>query len=359
VSRARRTGAAVVAAAVTAAGFVAGGLLHRGRAASPGPAPVATAVVRRTNLAATQLVDATLGYAPAPPVLLRRTGTYTGLPTEGTVVLPGQALARIDDRPVVLLTGAVAAWRPFGLGMTDGPDVEQFERGLASLGFGRDLRPDRHFTVATDAAVRRWQAALGEPVTGVVADGDVLFEPSALRVGHLTAAVGGPAQPGQSPYAAESTRRVVHAALDTSRRAGVTAGLAVVVDLPDGTKVPGKVAAVGRVASSPSGDVGSGGPGGADRPTVPLDVALDDPHAGGDLDEVPVAVELVTDFRRDVLAVPVTALLALAEGGYGVEVVPPAGPHRIAAVTAGLFASGFVEVAGRELPEGTVVAVAR
>jgi hypothetical protein len=52
----------------------------------------------------------------------------------------------------------------------------------------------------------------------------------------------------------------------------------------------------------------------------------------------------------------VAALLALAEGGYGVEVVDGAST-RIVAVETGLFAGGQVEVSGGGLAEGTVVGV--
>ena len=95
------------------------------------------------------------------------------------------------------------------------------------------------------------------------------------------------------------------------------------------------------------------------RPTVPLTITLDDPSVAGELDQQPVQIEFVTESRTNVLTVPVTALVALAEGGYGVEVVPASGPHSIVAVTPGLFASGLVEIVSGAITEGTVVVVAK
>ena len=57
------------------------------------------------------------------------------------------------------------------------------------------------------------------------------------------------------------------------------------------------------------------------------------------------------------LTVPVNALLALAEGGYGVRVVDGTPAGRIVAVSAGLFARGQVEVTGDGLDVGTEVEV--
>jgi hypothetical protein len=47
-----------------------------------------------------------------------------------------------------------------------------------------------------------------------------------------------------------------------------------------------------------------------------------------------------------VLAVPVDAVLALAEGGYALEVVDEAGRTHLVGVELGVFADGMVEVRG-------------
>jgi hypothetical protein len=51
----------------------------------------------------------------------------------------------------------------------------------------------------------------------------------------------------------------------------------------------------------------------------------------------------------------VAALLALAEGGYGVQVIEADGTTRIVRVETGLFSGGKVEIAGDGLTEGMTV----
>jgi multidrug efflux pump subunit AcrA (membrane-fusion protein) len=64
----------------------------------------------------------------------------------------------------------------------------------------------------------------------------------------------------------------------------------------------------------------------------------------------------VAERRANVLTVPVTALLALTEGGFGVELVDRTG-SRVVAVETGMFANGRVEVRSRDLRPGMAVGV--
>jgi hypothetical protein len=170
-------------------------------APAPNPPPVGTVAVVRTDLASTVLTEGTLGYTSSPPIVNQRAGTYTSLLPAGTVVQPGQALYRVDNGPVVLMSGDVPAWRPFSPGMTDGPDVAELEANLIALGDARGLLTvaGPHFGSATAVAVKRWQSALGLPVTGSVDLGDIVFVPTAVRVDSVTVAPGQPAAPGDQP----------------------------------------------------------------------------------------------------------------------------------------------------------------
>jgi hypothetical protein len=67
-----------------------------------------------------------------------------------------------------------------------------------------------------------------------------------------------------------------------------------------------------------------------------------------------VTVHFVKDVHKDVLVVPVGALLALAEGGYGVE-IEQHGQRHLVAVKTRLFSNGQDEVSGPGLAAGARV----
>ncbi|HET9772422.1 MAG TPA: efflux RND transporter periplasmic adaptor subunit, partial [Acidimicrobiia bacterium] len=71
------------------------------------------------------------------------------------------------------------------------------------------------------------------------------------------------------------------------------------------------------------------------------------------LDGASVTVSIVRRTAENVLAVPVNALLALAEGGYGIEL----DTGELLPVETGLFADGQVEISGDGLEPGMTVLV--
>jgi peptidoglycan hydrolase-like protein with peptidoglycan-binding domain len=331
-------------------GARAGGQAGEG---SGGEVATTTAEVTRRTLRAQEEVDGTLGYGDTRAVANRREGTITALPDEGAVVTRGEALYRVDGRPVPLLYGRLPAWRPLETGVDDGPDVRQLEQNLVALGYDPDraITVDNHFTWATRAAVRRFQEAAGLEETGTFQPGDAVWQPGPVRVGQLKAAVGDSARPGSALLEVTDTERQVLIDLDASRQPYVRAGDRVDLELPGGRTTTGRVASVGKVAA-----VGSGGAAEDTTPTVELVVALDDPKATGSLDQAPVDASITTEVREGVLAVPVNALLALAEGGYAVE-VERQGRRELVGVETGLFADGQVEVESAGLKAGDRVVV--
>ena len=341
--------------------------------AAPNPPSVGTTPVVVTDLSSTVLTEGTLGYAPSPPVVNRVAGTYTSLLPVASVVVPGQVLYRVDNQPVVVMAGAVPAWRPFALGMADGPDVQELESNLVALGDARGLldEPSAHFGAAAAAAVARWQTALGLPATGSIDLGGVIFTPSAVRIDAVSVSPGQPAAPGDQPYQVTTTARTVSVPL-TSNDPSVGVGQEVSVILPSNVSVPGRVTAVGPPApstqsgssSSGSGSTGSGSSGSASSGSASssstvLTVVPDDPSATGTDDGESVQVSLTIQSVHHVLAVPISALLALAGGGYGLEVLGPSGRHTLVGVRTGVFAGGDVQVSARGLAPGTRVVIAQ
>jgi hypothetical protein len=327
-----------------------------------GAAAPATAAVTRQDLSATTPVTATLGYAGSCTVTGQGGGTLTWLPSAGQVISQGQALYQTGNgSPVALLYGSVPDWRAMSEGMT-GADVSQLNHDLVAL---RDADSadvsapgwDR-YSWETAYGVQQLEEHLGvSGPSGTLSWGAVVFEPQALRVSQVTGRLGGPAS--GPVLAATSDRHVVTIPLDVSQQSEVKAGNAVTVTLPDGTITPGTVSSVGAVASTTSGQ----GQGPATT-TIPVTVALTDPSAAGTLDQAPVTVNITTATASNVLAVPVTALLAQANGqgqagrGYEVEVVGPEGTRRWVPVTPGpVFddVNGLVQVSGALTPGQRVV----
>ena len=295
-----------------------------------------------------------LSTARSSAALYGQGSTFTALPSVGEIIRLGQSVYEISGQPVLLLYGLVQPTRAFTLGMSAGPDVAQLNANLRALGYGQGLTGDE-FTTATAAAIRALQSAHGASVTGELLLGSVVFEPGPVRVTSVTPTVGQAVMPGPV-LAITSTARQVKIALDASQQASVKVGDWVTITLPDNQTTPGRITYVSSVATSPS----SGGKGGEEEsaPTVEVDATPIDPAATGHLDQAPVNVEITTERVENVLAVPVDALLALAGGGYAVEVAEGR-VHRLVAVTVGLFddAEGVVQVSGQGLSAGQRVVV--
>jgi multidrug efflux pump subunit AcrA (membrane-fusion protein) len=318
------------------------------------PAP-ATAPVVRTDLSVQTSVIGTLEYSGSYPVGGQGGGTLTWLPPVGQVIRQGQVLYKTDlTDPVLLLYGTLPDWRTLEEGMS-GADITQLNHDLVSLGYASSADISAlgwdYYSWETRAAVEELQSAAGiSSPPGSLAQGSVVFEPTAIRVTQLLGALGNPAS--GPVLSGTSDQHVVSIALSTSDESEVAAGDMVSVTLPDGNSTPGKVSSVGTVASGTGGNA-----------TIPVTVQLTDPSAAGSLDQAPVTVNITADSVSNVLAVPVEALVAQARGdgevggGYAVEVIGADNSRRQVAVTPGLFddTNSYVQVTGNLAPGEQVV----
>jgi uncharacterized protein (UPF0333 family) len=351
----------VVVAVVVVGGLVVGSVLLFGTKAPAKAAGVdnaaatSTATVAQRSLSAQTNVNATLGYAGSYSVINQAAGSLSQLPAVGDVIEPGDVLYAVGGLPVVLLTGSTPAYRTMVAGIS-GPDVQELNADMVAFGYAPASLRGPIFSAVTAAAVMKLQAHLGATQTGVLTADDVVFLPSAARITAVSATLGAPAQPGATIATATSTTRQVVVALDATEQASVKVGDPVTITLPDTSTTPGVVSTVGTVATAPAD---GGQEGQNSTPTIEVDVTPTDPTATGALDQAPVLVAITTASVTDALVVPVAALLAVAGGGYAVEVIAADGTHQLVGVTLGLFddADGLVQITGSAVHAGSRVVV--
>ncbi|MYH78595.1 MAG: hypothetical protein F4134_12855, partial [Acidimicrobiaceae bacterium] len=263
---------------------------------------------------------------------------------------------------LIVMYGSTPAYRTMKLGLS-GDDVRQLEKNLAEFGHGNEdgFAIDGVFDEATGAAVRSWQEANGQDADGMVGVADILFVAGPVRVGSWSQGieVGQQLAAGtalatltviQAPVDGQmSTTQRVTARVPLSDRDLVSEGIIVNVELPDDTDIAGTLTSINP---SPVLDEQTG------ENAVEVTILLAEPASevwiGATVD-----VEITETLIEDALVVPATALLALVEGGYALEVVAVDGSLRLIGVETGLFVDGDVEVRSPELSAGMSVVVPR
>lgn len=376
-------------------------------ASQPDPVWVATAEVVRMDISDTRQLKGALGYGAARPV--RGTdGVLTWLPEQGSVVERGQPLYRVDDQPVLLFYGGTPLFRTLDKPNLVGRDVRVIADNLEALGYrigwqppvgsavavptatavgqdadhssdptqssgpgqqapgsgqqspgseqtavsGRQPTPaggmatvrsgDAVLTPDLISAIERWQRDRDAPATGVIRPGEVAVLSGKVRVNSVLALAGDSA--ATDIMSVTPTEKIITVRVGVGEAAGMAPDAPVTITLPDGADVPGRISAVGTVADDPEGQPGQ-------EPQVDVSVVPDDPSVVAALESAPVGVQFGTEVREQVLAVPVGALLALAEGGYAVQFTD----GTLIAVEIGLFSRGMVEVTGAGLEAGMTV----
>ena len=166
-ARPSRWVAGLVAVVVVAGiGFVAGrGVMPPAADQGLAAEPVVVEVAERTvgsslSLTASVLRDGEVVARSRMP------GVVTELTVDGSaLVSSGDRLVLVDERPVLVVEGAVPFFRDLESGL-EGRDVEQLRRWLVGEGF--ELDGQGAFDAEVETAVRAWQEEQGVPVTGTV-----------------------------------------------------------------------------------------------------------------------------------------------------------------------------------------------
>jgi peptidoglycan hydrolase-like protein with peptidoglycan-binding domain len=308
-------------------------------------APAPTAEITKQTLIDRESHDGTLGHGDPTTIATRGAGTVTRLPAEGARVTRGKWIFHLDNKPVTLLYGSLPAYRTLSTGVK-GADVRQFERNLRALGY-RGFTVDETYSSWTGSAVKAWQEDLDLTETGWVDPGQIVYAAGVVRVDSLSTQVGTVVRPGAAVETVTGTAPLATVVLDAGSARLARQGATTRVTLPDGKVVPGKIIKVASVVSP--GEEG-------DADTTKIQVTIRPTSAVTSVGPAAVPVAFTAGRRPHVLAVPVAALLALAEGGYGVQVVDGT-TTRTVAVKTGLFADGKVEITGDGLHAGMKVAM--
>lgn len=290
-------------------------------------------------------------------------GMVDAFAAEGTAVTTGTVLFWEGYTPVVAIEGDSAATpalaRDLYEGIDDGADVKLLEQMLAAGGFDPNgaMTIDDHFDTATVYALAVWRQSVGLPIDGtlVFPAGGYVVVPSGLFTSTPVVANGTVLANDAVVLALTSAARVV----STTAPVGddtFAVGATIDVEFPDGTVQPGTVVAVGNVATNATGVPGA-------TPSVTISIHVDDIPASVDsFVQIPVTLRVVSQDIPDAFVVPVSALVALSEGGYAVQVVTGTNADgteatTLIAVTPGLFTDGFVQITGDQLTDGLTVVV--
>jgi hypothetical protein len=367
------------------------------------PVPLGTAIVHRGDLIETQRYRGQLSYPSRGRVHLSGPGTVTSLPHVGQILTRGASVAGVDDRPIGVLFGTSPLYRTLrststtsaqlaveaaqanllaaqaaqsqaqspdaarggsgggsgGSGLATaarvaqaqvsvdeardrllgaqhalqqaqtpqhGPDVALIVGNMTALGYYRGATDS--WNAALQDAVTQWQDHIGAAASGDIDPDDVLVVRGAARVSGVQGGLGDAPSvvtlslSSPSRLATFRLRNGVPAALARGRRVRISAS---------------GVAAAGRVTSV-----------NASHGSAIVRVAFEQSSRLARIGSTRVTMSVTTADRRNALTVPTQALLALASGGYALQL--PDGP--LLAVRTGIVQDGDIEVSGRGVHEG-------
>ena len=267
----------------------------------------------------------------------------------------------------VAMYGEHPAWRSFETGMSAGDDIYQLEQNLVSLGYDKDksILIDREFDENTHKAVEAMQSLMGVSVTGKLSFKDILFIPGPTVVQYSSshAELGAMIvttnpvlglipiekviEKSGEPEVTKSLQKV-NSSIEVANQDLVGVGLSVSIELPDENIIAGTISDIGEIAVIPLGNQG--------EPYLEIVIAIDEVESFPEWTGATVTVSVTKKLASDVLAAPVTSLLAVLGGGYAIEIIEN-GLTKLVPVSVGLYADGYVEIDGDGIKEGTEVIV--
>lgn len=309
-------------------------------AATPDGPATALDTITRGDLVESQEETGTLAHGDPWSLQIEAQGIVTNAPDAGATINFGQTLIEIDAKPVVLAEGDVPLYRSLNYQARKhlkGPDVEQLQQLLLDLGHddsGR-LEADGDFGLSTHRAVKAWQKSVGRDQSGTVDRSQLVFNPQPVRI-DTSPRIG---SSFEQLSVTEAKQRVT-AQFSARQQAFVEVGNRVELQLGSGETMTGSVAEATSTVS--------------DQGERVIKVVIE---PGGDLPDGTEKLKVIASrvSASDVLIVPVRAVLALAGGGYGLEVDTDGGTE-LRAAELGAVVDTQVEISG-SFTEGEQVVV--
>jgi len=231
-------------------------------------------------------------------------------------------------------------------------DILQLEEALLMLGYDADgaLVADGTYTLETNQAILDFQAATGLEMDGILDLGEIIFLPVEVRVTTQMTTKGSSVGSDTPILGISLSGKVVYMALPADDQGALAVGDAVTIEMPNNTLVPATVVFVSQTATSGQNEW--------DPAWFEVRIELDDLSVAEGLDEAPVDVIIVSDSVSDIMAIPISALVALLEGGYAVEKDTGNGQVELIAIEVGFFGSdNLIEITSGALEPGDRVVV--
>lgn len=328
----------------------------RAAALAPPTAGLITVPVERRVVASTVQMRADVGYED--PVDLRyepgqaaAAGIVSGrVPTTGDQLEAGGVALEVDGRPVIVLTGDVPAYRDLRQDLS-GQDVQQLRTALRSIGIDGGSPTDQKYDATLAAGVKKLYERVGYPAPGDPAAtplpaSEVVFVPSLPRRVDAVNVTRG--QPVTTVFATVSGTGIrATGTVSTDDATLISVGTAGTITVGD-ERIDVTVAQIEEATTE--SESGGKRPDPAHKRVV---------LAFGELTADQTATLQYTNVRvhlpvratdGEVLAVPLAALSIGPDGESRIEVVDDEGVPRLVAVTPGLAADGYAEIASSAQP---------
>jgi peptidoglycan hydrolase-like protein with peptidoglycan-binding domain len=285
----------------------------------------------------------------------------------------GEVLYEVDDVPVVTLIGDQQITRALREG-DSGADVRLLQENLLAMGYGtakaaskttassttsttaadkvdEKLKVTGKYDVVTRQAVERMQFDTGKKVDGRLALGDVVVLPRGYTIATRIDTTGktdnkATVKKNDELFTLTKTERIVTLDVVLADKDKVKVGTAVRIAVPGGDDIAGTITSVSPIGSKTG--TGAAKTDATVTATISVTTAVQ-----SDQIELPVDVYVSTVLASDVLAAPVSAIVAGTDGTFSVQKTDGS----LVTVKTGQSADNFIEVSGDGVEEGMEVIV--